>query len=298
MRHAILILGHGSYNIIEKCLEVLDSNNIDFYIHVNKLSKTDPSYLEHITKKSKVVLIERMEMYWGSYRMSECELKLLATAAQVGYDYYHFISGQDLPLVTPKELDTFFTQNAGKEFVRKYFRGELHEKNLWRIKYRYPLIPLFHKTNNKILNGIQKLLFMRLIRAPRKKKLETFQEQIPLFLCDPWWSITSNLANYILENKKFITEYFLEDSFAPDELYMLSMLMHNPELARYQTDENTRYLDWKRGHPYVWRIEDYEELSRAKAIFARKFDVNQSAELIEMLVNDLMSRKQKQDAIA
>jgi hypothetical protein len=33
-----------------------------------------------------------------------------------------------------------------------------------------------------------------------------------------------------------------------------------------------RLIDWKRGKPYVWRSEDYEEILHSSCLFARKFD--------------------------
>ena len=32
-----------------------------------------------------------------------------------------------------------------------------------------------------------------------------------------------------------------------------------------------RLIDWRRGNPYVWRDEDYDELIHSDRIFARKF---------------------------
>lgn len=42
---------------------------------------------------------------------------LLEQAYIEGYDYYHIISGVDLPLKNNKEIDLFFEENKGKEFI-------------------------------------------------------------------------------------------------------------------------------------------------------------------------------------
>ncbi|MGL5245877.1 MAG: beta-1,6-N-acetylglucosaminyltransferase, partial [Sarcina sp.] len=52
------------------------------------------------------------------------------------------------------------------------------------------------------------------------------------------------------------------------------------------TSENNgslRFIDWKRGNPYVFRINDFEELIKPSYLFARKFDVNTDKEIIDKL---------------
>ena len=36
---------------------------------------------------------------------------------------------------------------------------------------------------------------------------------------------------------------------------------------------NQRLIDWKRGNPYTWRKQDFDELVNSDLLFARKFDI-------------------------
>lgn len=54
-----------------------------------------------------------------------------------------------------------------------------------------------------------------------------------------------------------------------------------------------RLIDWKRGNPYVWRENDYEELMQAPHLFARKFDETVDAAVIEKVFNTIMDRQRK-----
>ena len=47
--------------------------------------------------------------------------------------------------------------------------------------------------------------------------------------------------------------------------------------------EHTRYTDWKRGNPYTFTAEDFEILLSCGRIFARKFDENIDAVIIDMI---------------
>lgn len=61
-------------------------------------------------------------------------------------------------------------------------------------------------------------------------------------------------------------------------------------MYQYVTIPNTeeaamRFVDWKRGGPYVFRNSDYEELLNSKMIFARKFDCECDAEIVKRISN-------------
>lgn len=47
------------------------------------------------------------------------------------------------------------------------------------------------------------------------------------------------------------------------------------------TGDNLRYVDFKRGKPYVWRELDKDELLSAQGLFARKFDDQVDSLIIE-----------------
>ena len=44
-----------------------------------------------------------------------------------------------------------------------------------------------------------------------------------------------------------------------------------------------RYIDWDRGNPYVFRIDDYDALMKSDCMFARKFDEKIDKEIIEKI---------------
>ena len=50
-------------------------------------------------------------------------------------------------------------------------------------------------------------------------------------------------------------------------------------------------IDWKRGNPYVWRNQDYEELMNAPHLFARKFDENVDREVIDRIFQTISDRQ-------
>lgn len=44
-----------------------------------------------------------------------------------------------------------------------------------------------------------------------------------------------------------------------------------------------RNIDWKRGTPYTWKIEDYEFLMNSDRMFARKFSSDVDKDIIDRI---------------
>ena len=104
-----------------------------------------------------------------------------------------------------------------------------------------------------------------------------------------WFSITSDFAQYVCEQKEFIKKYF-SFSRSGEEMFLQTICANSPykeKLFDYNYDNNhyacLRKIDWKRGTPYVFQVDDFEELIQAPHMFARKFDEDRDNEIIMKL---------------
>ena len=104
-----------------------------------------------------------------------------------------------------------------------------------------------------------------------------------------WFSITHELVEEVLKEEKFIKKFF-HKSYCPDELFV-NVIVMNDKTQIINPNNNLRYIDWKRGIPYVWKLEDYEELICNEALFARKFtcETNEGKILISKLKDYVMN---------
>ena len=46
-----------------------------------------------------------------------------------------------------------------------------------------------------------------------------------------------------------------------------------------------RHIDWEKGKPYTFQMEDYEELMNTEDLFARKFDEQIDLRIIDMILS-------------
>ena len=296
MRHAWLILTHGSFDILEKQLRFLDSADADFYIHVDAKAEFDPKRFEHITKQSAVTFIKRRRISWGHCSIMEAELDLLAAAVPGEYDYYHLLSGVDVPIKTREYIEEYFEKTKpGTNFVHVWER-DLCREHLDRVKYYYPL-QRFNIQNRILRLGLRRaeVLFERPFVDRTKKDPSDWH----FVKGAQWFSITNDLAKYVLEHDTWLRRRY-KSTFCPDEMFMASLVESSPFRdtlpSDYCGDDHRnclRYIDWTRGKPYTFRTGDYDELISAPKdyLFARKFS-SADPEIVNLLFEHFGEKQQ------
>ena len=288
MRHAWLILTHGNFEILEKQLRFLDSENADFYIHADAKAAFDPERFRAVPKKSRVTFVPRHRISWGHFAMVEAELELLRAAVPGGYDYYHLLSGVDVPVKTRAYIENYFTRAPGRNYV-SFLSPEISRTDLYRVRFYYPLQrynirkPAVRRTLRNLSAALQ--LGFGVDRTRRRPDGFVFQKGAQ------WFSITHALAQYLLEKESEIREFF-SDTYCPDEMFVQTEIVNSPfrDTLPEHAFENDyasclRYIDWQRGNPYTFTDGDLDELLAAPetALFARKFDYRTSPGVVDAL---------------
>ena len=286
LRHAYLIMTHGNFPILEKQLRFLDSENADFFIHVDADDFPFGQYL-NAAKRSKVSFLPRQKVYWGDLTQIECELRLLEASIGGRYDYYHLLSGTDVPVKSRKYIEEYFSDRRGINFI-KFQSRRISAHHLARVKYYYP----FQHTNirNRIGRTLLRelsLLPQRLVRVDRTKRTPdiVFQKGTN------WFDITRELAEYVISRQDRIREIFRSTCCA-DEMFLQTLVVNSPfsdTLPEYAFDDGLRaccrYIDWERGTPYTFGDGDFEELIHTGPdyLFARKFDYSSAPGVVDRL---------------
>jgi hypothetical protein len=136
-----------------------------------------------------------------------------------------------------------------------------------------------------------------------------------------WWSLTHDCVAYILEHVATHPELvrFYRYTECPDEMFFQTIVMNSrfaAKAANYEayrkwssetpasekTDAsripessfNLRYIDWsghyrdERGYPFILDDRDFPALSASHCLFARKFDLQRSASLLDRIDEELL----------
>lgn len=211
--------------------------------------------------------------------MIQAELELLKAATSVyQYQYYHLLSGQDLPIKSQNYIHDFFDLNSGKEFIR-------FNHSDFRYQDRVQIYHLFQEKLGRNHCSIFNRLFLsvqKIIGIKRNKRVSFYKG-------DNWFSITDNFVRFILDHEEWVKKVF-RYTYCCDEVFVQTLLMMSPcKDNRYwiPMDDDIhafmRLIDWTRGGPYVFRMSDKEELMTSDMLFCRKFDANIDAKIIHTI---------------
>ncbi|MCR0263923.1 beta-1,6-N-acetylglucosaminyltransferase [[Clostridium] innocuum] len=299
MKHAFLIATHNNEEITKRLLSLYDTEDIDFYIHVDKKAKSyDVSLFDNLCKNSKVFFISRTKIYWGSFSQIQLELLLLNAAIVNHYDYYHLISGCDVPLMTKSEFLNFFIEHQGQEFV-EYAPEMVAEENNIQSRIQY-----YHFFMNSIRNPnplIRKpQTFLREVSLKIQKALNINRAgKIKAKYGSNWFDITHDFASYVLQQQDWIKKHFHHTCCA-DEVFLQTILYdslfyeknyYNIEFKKRKIKWG-RHVDWNRGDPYVFKSRDFKEICNIHtSFFIRKFDFKSDPDIVMKLFHYLEERE-------
>lgn len=270
MKHAFLIIAHNNWWQLKKLIECLDSDTHDIYVHVDKKSKDfDESYFRNSVTKSSLKFYREFEVYWGGFSQVQVEIFLLKQAYTNGYDYYHIISGADLPLKNNEEIDSFFEKNKGKEFILydedalkgnpEISRRAKYYHFLQNYRRRYA-----EKWKNSFFTFCERIsLVLQIVFGVNRVKNLDWQIKYG----SQWVSITDELVKAILANEEKITSVFSYTNCA-DELFIQTIAVNcgfKDQIFQPVGKQaaNLRCIDWSRGkngNPYTYRLKDIDML--------------------------------------
>ena len=289
-KHAYLIMAHNQFDLLETLCQLLDDPRHDFFIHIDSKAKDfEPKRLTEAVKYSGITFIDRQSIFWGGMSMVYVELALLKEAMKQGeYSCFHLISGVDLPLKDANTIYNFFEAHSGTEFIHLCTEEFCESDSVQdRARLNYFLQEKAGRGSN-FLSYVQKvgLIVQKVVGVDRRKKIGK-----PVVCGSQWFSITQSLAKYVLEQESWIIEHF-HNTLIPDEMFLQTLVGGTPfadhlylPAGRGSYRSCMRYVDWKRGNPYVFRSEDFDDLIGSPYLFARKFDMNVDAQIVEMIYN-------------
>lgn len=286
-RHAYLITAYNNFSILRILLRLLDDERNDIFLHVDKrTSDVDFEKLHWPGQKSKLTIVPRMNVYWGDYSQVRSVIGLLKAATPGSYGYYHLLSGCDLPLKTQDFIHDFMARNDGYEFIEF---SESYDKD-WvglRHYFNYTLKPA-----NRFQRLLQRRVAKPLVRVQKACGVDRMRgNPRTVRKGSDWFSIGHGLAEYIIENEELLERLF-KYATVPTEFYVQTLVWNSSFRDHiYDPDKNgsgnLRYIDWKRGSPYTFRIEDFPSLVKSDLLFARKFDWAIDSRVVEQIAAHL-----------
>jgi glycoside transferase family 14 len=273
MKHAYLILAHGSYSLLQRLVSAIDDERNDIFIHIDRKQKELPRIQ---VRHSRLFLLdrERVSVFWGDVSVVAAEFALMASAYKQGeYAYYHLLSGVDLPLKSQNDIHDFFETHQGKEFIGFYDGADL-SVSLVRKVQRYHLFAQDFRGSGLVF------LAKRIARALAIRAQELLgikrHTNIRFAKGTQWWSLTGALIESLLSKQDEILSLY-KHTFCADEIAIQTYVYNSPFMAQVfapkdEAKSSLRHIGWRDGALYDWTRADYEDLKHSTALFARKFN--------------------------
>ena len=285
MKHAYLIIAHNEFKVLECLIRALDDVRNDIYIHFDRKLKKFPVF--RTQHAGLTIVMERVDVHWGDLSVVEAEYALFEAAyeeGEGGYDYYHLLSGVDMPLKSQDYIHDFFDHRQGKEFIG-YHQWNI-DAYLSRTMQRYHLFPKHFRAEKGWKDLGRKFLRAAYLRLQIVLGIKR-NRNIAFKKGTQWISITSDLVAYLLERKKQVLEIW-HHTYCCDEVFVQTICRDSPFWDRIYDpyDEGRgcmRMINWKDNQLKVWEEKDFDALMQSDALFARKF----SSEHINVVNNIL-----------
>lgn len=282
---AYVILCHKNPVQINKLIDSLTSEDVEFFLHVDLKSGIE----SQITHRDDIHFVEQpIDVQWGHYSQIECILKCFALIQEQGeFNYIHIISGQDLPLASNEVILKFFKENQGREFV-KYVQLP-NASETWGCYERVSVYyPRFLISRTRRMTAIR-MRYIRLVMGLPflKRRLDALPKV--LYKGSNWMSITGECMDYILKYTNTSSEYvrFFGHTLCGDEIFFHSIIL-NSRFKDYVSCDIKRYTDWDTGpdYPRTLTIEDAERIAdRANECFwGRKFDQDIDNSIVQQIL--------------
>ena len=270
MKHAYLILAHNEFELLQVLVSSLDDPRNDIFVHIDKKVRLLPQL--HTESAGLYMLDDRVDVRWGDVSVVEAEYALFEATVKKGpYQYYHLLSGADLPLKSQDYIHRFFDEHDGKEFIG-YTLTEITPEVVRKVQ-RWHLFPKSFRSKS-LLVRLPRALFLRLqeVLGIKRNKGIDFKKGTQ------WVSITEGLVRYLIGHKEWTIKTF-RNTFCSDEIFVHTLCWQSPFQENiYDTSDDgkgcMRAIGWKNGCLTDWGRGpgDLEYLRGSSALFARKFN--------------------------
>lgn len=306
-----IILAHKNPQQVQRLIKLLNTNQCNFYIHIDKGVDINPFNTILTNHKNVNFLDENLREYgtWGDIGIVKATIAVLSKIVKDNRSgYCVLLSGQDYPLKNNESINEFLTINYGTNFIDIFplpnkggwgIDGGLNRLKQYKINIStarldfIQLPSLFEKTfyKRQTIGKLKKLFkskqFYKLSKLFIKRRLS---KNIKAFGGSQWWAFPIETIQIVLAfihaNPKYLNYH--KNTLLPDEIFFHSILKHLSEKNDLIIKPSITYVNWERKNtplPVIFSEYDFKELKEISnnKLFARKFDVNYCEKILDLL---------------
>lgn len=260
------------------------------------------------------LLTSGQRIFWGDSSITEvCCWSLAWMREHLAFDWVVLLSAQDYPIkplagladdLARNGADAVFRATPVSEVARAVERMDMRNRYLYHYRParagRRGARP--HGAASVLRRGAGVLVFalntvqplVKLYRLPEgmpyrfgwRARWTPFDSGRPCWKGSTWFALSRGALDYVLTYLAGHPEYadHYRRTMVPDESMFATIVCNAPELRVANRDVTyTRWANWRSGHPDTFRAADLSELVTAPQYFARKFDLDTDARILDDL---------------
>jgi hypothetical protein len=269
---AYVITAHKNPRQLRRLLHAIYVPGNTYVLHVdrNALSTVHAAAGDFAKTHPNCKVIVPESIIWGSWRLANAQIRAVREALRISseWSYCLNLTAQDYPLRTHEQISEVLEQFPGKNYLETLRFAEASEGPRKRLEhYWFPW------------RG-------RMTKSWRRGRQPDFE----VYWGSNYFALTREACVVLSDSviAKRMTKTF-RFSLCADELIFQNILMHSP-LKETIVSKTFRKLVWAGGsHPKTFTIADKDELLSSDAFFARKFDDEVAAAILDVLDERLKS---------
>jgi hypothetical protein len=322
MRLAYLIIAHHQPAHLERLVSALDTRDCEFYIHVDKSVDIEPFELPLRGRENVHFAKQRFPVEWMGFTHVQSILQLLQEANGNGFDYCVLLSGADYPIKSNNDIRSFF-EEAHEEFIT-FWRLEDRPSWLHKIQYYYPIdrVPIRGWSKNTEAVYWRRFFWGRFHQYRHWMPRRNFPFAMVPYGGSDWWSLSAGCVDHILRfvaaNPSYVR--FYRYTHCPSEMFFHTIVLNSewaPRVRNFREYQawseatsvadkqledkmlpedgfNLRYIDWSGGErdtPAVLDMRDWDGVTASPDLFARKWELGASNQLLEKIDAEILGRQ-------
>jgi hypothetical protein len=275
---AYIISAYKLPDQLTRLVRRLDTKTASFFVHVDR--KTDDATYRRMVKPlsglDNVHFLERHHCHYGGFGHVEATIKGIRELFRRGvpFDHVLLLTGQDYPIASNRRIGGFLGEHEGLSFMShfplpsdEWQGGGMDRIGSWHVRLGslYVRVP-----------GMSGPLGRR------------FPAGLRPFGGSAYWCLSRACTEYVhgfLQNARSYVRFFRFVN-VPDEIFFQTILLNSP-LRDAIVNDDLRYLEWRHpevaGGPAVLHRSDFESIMGSGKLFARKFDVTEDAEILDLI---------------
>jgi len=271
---AVLIACHKDFDYVLKMCEFFSGiPGFTCFVHVDK--KVNPANIEWPENVVLIIGNNSVDVQWGHFTQVQACLKLLSIASNTGFDYYWYMSGQDIPVKSQDVIYDFFARNSKDSYMDVEPSRFYRKRNL----VYYPDFSLGYGVIKKSLRAF--FYFVSFLPFIKRSVSKNF------FHGSQWFCLHNSLVVALL-NSEHLAGYqsFFKNSFCSDESFFQTIIKN--EFPDFPIKNNLTYMDWSLGlpHPKTLTFADIKKIEMSDKLIARKVDQVVDKEIISYFMKN------------